>query len=157
VTRSAQPPEVYNWVETLVQHAFRDSGLSEMLATGQKPAGLDAAAALREYNDTTSERFSLVGSRRDDFYMRIAEWLVRWNRVLAEAGDRSRGEVDVSLLHVRGRNAEVEDVELEQDAYVMKLFPVSQLPTSPSGRIQTATELSSLKGEDGRPLISPSR
>jgi hypothetical protein len=154
VTRSAQPPEVYNWVETLHRKAFQDLGLSEMLASGTKPAGLDAAAALREYNDTTSERFSLVGSRREDFFMRLAEWLVRWNRELDERGCpvvvKSTSRFSVSSVET----LKWKDVELERDAYVMRLFPVSQLPTTPSGRIQTATELSSLQGEDGKPLIT---
>jgi hypothetical protein len=142
-------------VETLYQKAFRGLGPLGDAGHRQKPAGLDAAAALREYNDTTSERFSLVGSRREDFFMRIAEWLVRWNRVLAELGCpvvvKSTSRFSTSAVET----LKWKDVELEQDAYVMKLFPVSQLPTSPSGRIQTATELSSLQGEDGRPLISP--
>jgi hypothetical protein len=46
--RQAMHPEVYNHLDRLYQRAYEISGISELSATGKKPAGLESGAALQD-------------------------------------------------------------------------------------------------------------
>jgi hypothetical protein len=50
--------ETYNRREVYKSAAFEESGVSRMAAQSMKPAGLDSGVALREYRDSTTQRFA---------------------------------------------------------------------------------------------------
>lgn len=142
-TASAMPGEIYQHLENLFRKAFEVTGISQLSATAKKPAGLDSGAALREYQDIETERFILVGQRFETFYMQIARIMLDLMRERAKA----EAAGDDKALRVKARSGKFietikwSDVDMEEDRYEMQVFPVSLLPTSPAGRLQTVKEL----------------
>lgn len=137
-TPSAMPPEVYDHLWMLYNKAFEIEGISQMNATGQKPSGLDAAVALREYNDIGTERFVQVGQRWEKLYMDASKMIIDMSRDLYEVFP------DLSVNVKGGKFLETirwKDVDLEDDQYIMRVFPTSILPSTPEGKLQTTQEL----------------
>lgn len=137
-TAPAMPGEVYSHLERLKQSAYELTGISMLSAQSKKPAGLDAAVALREFQDIESERFILQGQRFEQAFMtgtRMSLELLR---------KRLRDGADVEM---RGRDGEyikrlrLKDIDLDEAKYEMRCFPVSFLPSTPAGRLQMVKEL----------------
>jgi hypothetical protein len=131
------PPEIYAHLANLETKAFNALGVSQLSAAGTKPQGLDAAVALREMQDIESERFEVLGQQYEDFYLDLIKLAI------AEVEDiyQKKKKYEVQLP---GRKfletIDWKDIRLEDDEYLMKIFPVSSLPNDPSGRLQTITE-----------------
>lgn len=134
----AVPPELYQQLDRLWQKGFEVPGISQLSATGMKPAGLNAAVALREYHDIESERFVIVGQRYESWFIDAAKIMVDLARDLY-ANNKE--------LQVKAPGTKVletikwSEVNLKEDAYVMRAFPTSILPTTPAGRMQKVQEL----------------
>ncbi len=130
-------PEMYQAVESWVRRAYEITGVSQAQATGVKPAGLDSGVAQREYADQVSERFVLVGQRYEEFFVDIAKIVLVFARELYREGNLP--------VRVKGRKFLEEvpwnDIDLEDDQFIMRPFPVSFLPTTPAGRLQSIQEL----------------
>ena len=131
-------PELYNQLESLWQKGFEVSGVSQLSATAQKPAGLNSAVALREYSDIESERFVLVGQRYEAMFVQIAKVVVDLARDLYANKPSTR----VKAPGTRMLN-EIAwgDVSMSEDKYSTRVFPTSILPSTPAGRMQKVSEL----------------
>jgi len=137
-TASAMPGEIYQHLENLFRKAFEVTGISQLSASAKKPGGLDSGAAIREYQDIETERFILVGQRYEEFFMQVARIMLDLMRSRAESG------ADVAVKSRSGKFVETikwSDVDMDEEKYEMQVFPVSLLPTSPAGRLQTVKEL----------------
>ena len=137
VTPPIVPPEIYQHLVTLKNSAFEQAGVSQLSAAAKKPDGLDSGKALREYNDIESDRFMTVGQAYERFYLDIA-------RLMVECAKDIYVEDKAFSVKVPGKKfietIEWKDVDLEEDEYVMQIFPVSSLPQDPAGRLQTIQE-----------------
>lgn len=131
------PPEIYNHLLTLKNAAYEQAGISQLSAASQKPAGLNSGKALREYNDIESERFMTIGHLYEDFHMDLADLSVMVAKDLYEDDKKL-------MVKVPGKrfieSIAWKDVNLEDDSYILKAFPVSSLPTDPEGRLATVQE-----------------
>lgn len=140
---AAMSPEVYTFLWALYAKAFEITGISQMEATGKKPAGIDAAVALRELTDIASERFVLQGQRFEDFFMEIARITVDMTRDMALKATEA-GEPGPSMKVKSGKFVETinwKDVDLDEDKFIMRTFPTNLLPAQPAGKLQTIKEL----------------
>jgi hypothetical protein len=145
LTPNAMPTEVYQWIENLWHKMFETTGISQMTAASHKPAGLDSGAALREFEDIESERFVLVGQRREQFFMDCAKLLIDMSRDLY-AQDKDLAVTGSAASRTRDagrlvRRIKWSEVDLAEDQYTMRAFPVSLLPSTPAGKLQKVTEL----------------
>lgn len=131
------PPEIYSHLFTLKNAAFEQAGVSQLSASSQKPAGLNSGKALREYNDIESERFMTIGQEYENFHMDLATLSVMVGKEIAEQDPKFS-------INVPGKKfletIKWKDVDLEEDQYAMRVFPVSSLPDDPQGRLQTIQE-----------------
>lgn len=139
--RDTSPPmngEVLMWLQSQVQAAFEEEGISMLSAQSKKPEGLDSGKAIREYNDIESERFVLQGQDYEQFYMQAAEHVVE----LAKSEYARNKNLAVN---VPGRKfierIKWADVDMEKDQYEMQVFPTSFLPSTPAGKFQTVQEM----------------
>lgn len=141
------PPEVYQHLWNLYQKAYEISGISQLSATGQKPAGLDSGIAQRTYEDIQSERFMEVGTMLEEWTMEVTEQTVDRCRDIAA----SNGFV----VNARSKDAleriDFRDVDLDKDSYIIQVFPTSLLPSTPSGRLQFVTDMVNMQN----PLMPP--
>jgi len=137
-TSMAFPPEMYQHLDYLYRKAFEITGISLLSATSQKPAGLNAGVALREYQDIESERFSTLQKKYEKFYINAANICIDLMKDIYET-DKS---VSVKASNKRFIDTiKWKDVNMEEDEYVIRAFPTSMLPTTPAGRLQQIQEL----------------
>lgn len=137
VTPSAVSPEYFNQKEDLYRKAYEIVGVSVLSAQSKNPLGSNASGkALREYHDVETERFMLTGQNYEQFHIDVAELIL--DEVKAHGGgyevksfNRQDGLQIISS----------EELDLDQDDYVMQCFPVSALPDTPSAKLQTITEM----------------
>lgn len=138
MTPTAMNAEVYNHLERLYQRAFEISGLSQLSATSQKPAGLDSGVALREYQDIETERFSLTSQMYEDFYVESSYLVMDMLRDLKERG------INVEIK-VRDGNffnrLTFKDVDIPDDHSSIRSFPTNFLPSTPAGKLQSVQEM----------------
>lgn len=131
------PPEYYQHLLTLKAAAYDQLGVSELSATSEKPAGLNSGKALREYNDIESDRFQIIGQAYENFFLELSKHSIAVAKSIAE----TQGGFSINVPGKRFiETIDWEDVSLKDDEYVLKLYPVSSLPTDPEGRLQTIQE-----------------
>jgi hypothetical protein len=135
---SSIPPDLYNHLQDLYQKAFEQVGISQMSAQSQKPSGLDAAVALREFHDIESERFMEVSKNYERFYMDCTDQIYDLSRELYAKG------VNTNVKARKKRFIESidwRDVDMKEDEYQLQVFPTSFLPATPAGKLQTISEM----------------
>lgn len=137
-TPQAMHPEVYAHLDRLYQRAYEIAGVSELSASGKKPAGLESGAALRIYNDIQTERFITVGQRYEEAFMDCAGWFMDLAEEIVEESGKFpvRGVKDNVLEEL-----DFNDLQMAQDDFMLQPYPVSLLPSTPAGRLQAVTEL----------------
>lgn len=152
--------EYFQHLMNLKQLGFEQAGVSMMSATAQKPAGLDSGKALRTFNDIESERFLKAGRDYEDFHLDVAEVTMDLAKDLYEQLEQEGKGKDAKVTYI-GKNA-VEVITWEEIApeegeeFVIKMYPVSQLPSDPVGRleaVQDYAEAGYLKPRTARRLL----
>jgi len=147
----AMSGEVYNHLDRLLQRAYEISGISELSATGRKPSGLDSGVALRIYTDIETERHMLTAQRYEQSFMDCAEWFMD----LAEDIVEDSGSFSVRSMRKKGFDvSDFKDVRMAQEDYQLQAWPISLLPSTPAGRVQTVQELVNLGILDSKEQIT---
>jgi len=131
------PQEYFLHLKSLKDSAYEQEGVSQLTAAAQKPAGLDSGRALREFNDIGSDRMTVLGQGYEQFFMEAAKLSIS---VAKEIYDRE-GSYEVKFAGSQFiESIDWADIDLQEDEYVMKIFPISSLPQDPAGRFQTIQE-----------------
>ena len=132
------PPELFNHLDRLYSRAFEIAGVSQLSATAAKPAGLNSGKALRVYNDLETERFMNVMMRYEQVFLDSARIMIDLAKEIAE-------EDPEYSVKVKGKDffetIKWKDIDLDDDKYVMSMFPTSALSTTPAARMQDVQEL----------------
>lgn len=129
--------EMYGHLQTLKNSAYEQLGISQMSASALKPAGLNSGKALREYNDIESDRFMTIGQAYENYFLELARLTVDCAKDIFESDKKLEVKVPGAKFI---ETIDWKDVDLEEDEYVMKMYPVSSLPNEPAGRLQTIQE-----------------
>lgn len=149
----AIPPELFNHLDRLYSRAYEIAGISQLSAQSQKPSGLDSGKALREFNDIESERFMSVGQRDEECVLQAATMFIDAAKEIAE----EYGDYEVKVSTGSAINKiKWADVNMEEDMYVMRVFPTSALSSTPAGKLQDVQELLQagfISKEDGMKLL----
>lgn len=131
------PIEMYTQLQNLKDAAYEQAGISQLSASSQKPAGLDSGKALREYNNIESDRFMTVGQAYEAFFLDLARLSVDCAKEIYESDKTFKVKVPGTKFI---KTIDWKEVDLEDDEYVLKMFPVSSLPSEPAGRLATIQE-----------------
>tara|TARA_R110002126_G_scaffold172712_8_gene321523 strand:- start:1330 stop:3207 length:1878 start_codon:yes stop_codon:yes gene_type:complete len=137
-TPTAMNAEVYNHLKWLIQSGYEKTGISMLSATSKKPSGLDSGAALREYSDIESERFMLTSLQYEKLSLEAAKIIIDLSR------DMFMEDKTLSVSVPGKEFIETipwKRVNIKDDEYIMKLFPVGILPDSPAGRLAKIQEM----------------
>jgi len=132
VTGMAVSPEVYAHLDRLYQKAYEITGISQLQAQGLKPVGLDSGEAQRVYLDIQTERFQVALRFYQHWYLDIA------NQYIDLARDISKTNPDFGVKAVGNRSMTREvfkDNFLDEEEYVLKLYPTNALSREPASRI----------------------
>ena len=136
VTPQLVQPEIFQHLMSLWNKAFEQAGVSQMQATAEKPAGLNSGEALRTYNDIQTDRFVTIGQAYERFFLDLARLSIMVVKDIAGNGSyKVKTKVGNGL-----KEFDWKDVKLDEDDYVIQVFPISSLPSEPAGRQQTITE-----------------
>jgi len=132
------PQELFTHLDRLYDRAYSIAGISQLSAMSQKPAGLNSGKAMRIYNDLESERFLSVMQRYEQAFLDAAKIMIDLAKDIAEEDPK---------FEVKFANRDTfsaikwKDISLDNDQYVMKLYPVSALSSSPAARMDDVQEL----------------
>lgn len=140
-TIAAVSAEFFAHLDRLYTRLFELMGISMMQATSQKPAGIEAAEALKTLNDIGSKRFLHTGQRWEQYHMDVAELDLEAAREAVQQGYK----VVVNAPGQWGEEAEeiqFEDVALDKNRYTCRVYPTSIIPETPSGKIDLFVKLS---------------
>ena len=133
------PPEFYRQVDTLIQRASQQSGVSMLSATSMKPAGLNSGKALMEYNDIETERFRGISKDVERFYLDLAKISLAIARRIST---RKKGSYPVYAPESKGLSkVDWKEIDLNEEDYTIQCLPASSLPTDVSGRIAIVDDL----------------
>lgn len=133
---NAVAPEEFQQLKELYVRAFQEVGLSELSVSAKKPSGLDAAVALREYNDIETERFVKPAQSYEEFFLDAAELVIEYLRVKGGKGYKVKVPSRRYTMDI-----DWSDIDLARDAYIMQMFPVSSLPQTPGAKYQRVNEM----------------
>lgn len=134
---SIVPVEMYQQLQNLKNAGFEQLGVSQLSASAKKPDGLNSGKALREYNDIESDRFMTIGQSYERFFLELARLTVDCAKDIYER----EGNYEVKVPGKKFiETIDWKEIDLEEDEYYLKIFPVSSLPNDPSGRLQTVQE-----------------
>lgn len=145
-------PQFYEHLDRLEAKAYMISGVSQSAASSQVPMGLKSGEAIRRYNEVGNRRFQHVVQNWEQFFMNAAELIIDCARDIEE-----RGDGDIRVLSQGSKEIEeiqFSEVSIPEDKYVMRVFPTSLLPDTPSGKIEKAGELAQVNPEFGRHIMS---
>jgi len=152
--------EYFQHLFNLKQLGFEQAGISMLSATSQKPAGADSGKALRTLNDIESERFLKCGRDYEDFHLDCAEVSMLLAKKLYNEMEKSGKKDEAKISYVGKNSIEVitwEEIAPEEgEEFVIKMYPVSQLPSDPVGRLETIqdyAEAGYLKPRTARRLL----
>lgn len=127
-------PEFYAQLDRLDRKADELSGLSQDAGSPQSKSVSGVSARLQ--HDIQTERFSIVALNFEQMFLDIARQMIDLAKEIG--GDfgapakRDRNTID----YIRWG-----DIEMEEDEYILQVFPVSSLPTLPSARKDEVIEL----------------
>lgn len=134
----ALPPEVYEERERLWRSGFELVGLSAQAVTGTIPAGLTSGAAQREAQEVQNDRFSLVAQRYDAMTVDVAELAVSTAKQAFHGNKSLKVRAPSTSLIER---IDWKDIDLTEDAYLMRAYPANILPSTPGARLEKVKEL----------------
>lgn len=134
--QNAVAGEEFQQIDRLYQKGFQEVGLSELSVAAKKPSGLDAAVALREFNDIESERFALDAQADENFYLDFTYLAMKLVNKFAPKTHKVRMPSKQFIRYI-----EWKDIALDDDEAVIQMFPVSSLPSQPGARLQRVQEL----------------
>lgn len=147
------PSELFSHLDRLYNRAYEVAGISQLAARSEKPDGLDSGKALREFSDIESERFLAVSRRYEMAFIDAAEIIIDMARDIYD-------EYEDFTVRVKGEDfietIDWKEVDMEEDKYMMDIFPTSSLSSTPTGRLQDVQELLQagfISKEDGRKLL----
>jgi hypothetical protein len=133
--------QVFDWANWVYDKEHETSAVNQMSASGQKPSGVRAAAALRELRDEQTERFGMFVRGWEHLHLDIAELICLVSKAMY--GDGETG-TDYEARYVdKGfyRAIKWSEVDLDKDTYVLQLWPSNLLPSTPAGKLATTEEL----------------
>lgn len=129
--------DIYPYVDSLIAKGYQQCGVSQLGASSVKPLGVDSGKALRTLDDIEADRSLSNGQRLEEFFVEIARQAVDVTK------DIFKSKKTMKVIFPSSTFIETidwKDINLKEDEYVLKAFPVSSLPEDPAGRLQTVQE-----------------
>jgi uncharacterized membrane protein YuzA (DUF378 family) len=146
-------PELYSERDKLIQYGFQQCGVSAMQATSQKPEGLNSGAAIRSYDDISTDRFAELSKKYDNVFIDLAYLIADTAKDIAERD----GKYQTVYPNKDGtKEIDLPAMKFLKNPFVIQCFTESSLPRSPAGRMQTITDLvqaGMLSLKEGRRLM----
>lgn len=132
------PVECYEHLQRLITYAYQISGISQLSAAAQKPAGLNSGEAIRRYDDLQSDRFASLAKRYDNFYVDLSYQIIDLAKDIA---DREGSYSTVYPNKDGTREVDLPKAAILKDSYIIQCYDESSLPRDPAGRYARLSEM----------------
>lgn len=140
-TLPGMPPDIYTYRKDLINEGYNVTGISQLSAASQKPPGLNSGVALEEFQDINTERMAIQAKNFQQVFLDAAKIAIGLARDLYTR-DKTNIEVKAKLKGKSFINTiKWTDVDLDDDDFVMEAFPVSNLPSTPEGKLEAVQQL----------------
>jgi hypothetical protein len=138
INATSNDPEIYQWIQWLIENAYQMSGISSMAAQAKKSSGLNSGEAIREANDLQSARFASLERRYQNFFVHLGY------HILTNASEivKKNGEYSTVYPGKDGtREVDFKSIGKLNDNYVIQCFEQNSLPKDPAGRQAKLSEM----------------
>lgn len=132
------PRELFEHLDRLYTRSFEVVGVSQLSAMAAKPAGLNSGKALRIFNDLETERFLSVMQRYERAFLESSKIMIDLAKEISEEFGNYKVKYGSKNFF---QTIDWKKINLEEDEYIMQLFPVSALSSSPAARMEDVQEL----------------
>ena len=131
VTWPAVSAELYNERDRQVRICLEQFGISALASKVTPPAAarFDSSAAFREFNAIQDDRLSDPAQRFERFYLDLAEAMIK---VLRASGEKPQTTWMSGGKHGGMEVIHWDEIDLEEDAYVLQLEATSVFDSTPS-------------------------
>ena len=132
---TAVNPELYNFLDWLINQAYQITGVSQANASGTKPPDVKSGTAIEMVADIASGRFELKGQAWERLLIQIAKVVLSFSR------DLYKDNKSLSIKSIPKKSKYLQEIkfadiaDIDDDDMAMRCFPVSGLSSSPAGRM----------------------
>lgn len=135
-------PEIYSHLQSMIGMGYQLPGVSQMQASGMKTPGVNSGRAMRTEQNINTERFETVDQTYQNLFVDLAKITIPVARKTYEKGGDHAG-VEIKVPGKRFiQKIKWSDVDLDDDEFVLQIYPVSKLPNDPEGRMNTIQDMS---------------
>jgi hypothetical protein len=132
------PTELVQLIQFDIQQLYQLTGVSEMAAAMNKPAGLNSGEAQRVYADTQQNRFAIPSQDYENGSLELADQLIDLAQEIAE----EYGDYEIVSQNSKGFDRiSWKEVYPGEDNFTLKLWPTNYLKDSPSDQIDQINDM----------------
>lgn len=132
-------PELFRYLEQLVEKAYELSGISQMSASGRKQPGVTSGVAIQTTLDIETQRYLELETMYHEFYADVAKHLV-WLADDLATNQKENLEFtfqqDDSFSNINWRDIDLRPNDYEVQSHITNLFP-----RSPEGKLERVSEM----------------
>ena len=138
VNAQANNPEIYQFIQWLIQNAYNMAGISAMSAAGIKPEGLDSGESIRQFEGVQDSRFASLSKRYQDVFPELSSLMIDCATDIV----KETGKYTTVFPGKDGtREVDFKSIGLLKDTYVIQCYDQSSLPKDPAGRQAKLSEM----------------
>ncbi len=131
-------PELYAERDKLIAYGYQQCGVSSMIASSQKPEGLDSGEAIRRFDDLSTDRFAELSRKYDTAFIN-ASYLITEEAIEIA---KDTGKYQTVYPNKDGtKEIDLPKMTFLNDPFVIQCFNESSLPRDPAGRTAKVTEM----------------
>lgn len=138
INATANNPEIYQWIQWLIQNAYQMSGISSLSAQGTKPSGLDSGESIRAFDAIQDDRFAALAKRYQDIFPELAYQMIDCARDIAE---ETGSYLTVYPDRDGSREIDFKEIKKINDTSIIQCYEESSLPKDPAGRQAKLSEM----------------
>lgn len=134
-------PQVFEYLDYLYKKAYELSGISQLSAHAQKPEGVRSGAAMRMLLDTESTRWGLPSRQWERMFVDLAHLIIHEAKCAKEDGEPLKvNYTDREWIE----RIDFSKADMLDDSFSVKVWPTSNLPSTPGGKLALIEELNAL-------------
>lgn len=132
-------PEIYAHLENMKASGYQLPGVSQMGASAVKSPGVNSGRAMRTEQNINTQRHQTVEQAYNQFLaVDLTKITVAVARKAYKDGFPPKAKVPGKRFI---QKIKWKEVDLEDDEFVLQIYPVSKLPNDPEGRLSTVQEM----------------
>lgn len=133
-------PQLFRYQDDLPDRMMRTHGVSPMSSSGEVPAGLQQASgkALQVFRDEGGGRLAPYHKARSAWHVLVCKLIIDEARDLA---DNDNGYAVPYASRRSLEKIEWKKVLIDEDEFVLKIFPISSLSQEPSAKFEQLQEM----------------